>query len=148
MEGEVCEVLKQHTHPNIATYLSCQVSDGIITGICFAKYDNTLMELVNPGSFTKTKPSAVRQNTRDCRYVFGGLGKAIRHLYSLGLVHNDINPGNIMLNGDVPVIIDFESCRRKGESLEGIGCTYEWHDQEVQVSLPQNDLNALKEIRI
>ena len=53
-----------------------------------------------------------------------------------------------MLNGDVPAIIDFESCRRKGESLEGVGRTYEWYDEEVQMSLPQNDLDALKEMRI
>ncbi|KAJ2894094.1 uncharacterized protein MKZ38_007933 [Zalerion maritima] len=148
MEVEVCEILKRHPHPNIATYLGCQVSDGRITGICFAKYDSTLMQLVNPGSFTKRKSRSIRQNTRDYRYVLGGLERAVRHLHSLGLIHNDINPSNIMLDGDVPVIIDFESCRRKGESLEGVGRTYEWYDEEVQISLPQNDLHALKEICI
>jgi serine/threonine protein kinase len=148
MELEVCEILKRHPHPNIATYLGCQVSDGRIIGICFSKYDSTLMQLVNPGSFMKRKSRSIRQNTRDYRYVLGGLERAIRHLHSLGIIHNDINPSNVMLNGNVPVIIDFDSCRREGESLEGVGRTYEWYDEGVQISLPQNDLDALKEIRI
>lgn len=32
-EARVCEILVQHPHPNIATYLGCQVSDGRITGL-------------------------------------------------------------------------------------------------------------------
>jgi serine/threonine protein kinase len=75
------------------------------------------------------------------------LESTIGHLHSLELIHNDINPSNIMLDGNGPAIIDFGSCRRKGESLEGVGRTYEWYDEGVQISLPQNDLDALKEIR-
>lgn len=52
-----------------------------------------------------------------------------------------------MLSGDRAVIIDFGSCRRVGETLEGVGSTYEWCDERVQLSLPQNDLDALEEIR-
>src|SRR6266566_2121582 len=96
-EAEVCEVLKRHPHPNIATYLGCQVSDGRIIGICFAKYHRTLMQTVNPS--------------------------------------------NIMLYNDTAVIIDFGSCRRQGEDLEGVGRTYEWYDEAVQVAIPENDFN-------
>lgn len=53
-----------------------------------------------------------------------------------------------MLDGDVPIIIDFGACRREGESLEDVGRTYEWHDDAVKISVPSNDLDALEEIRI
>lgn len=53
-----------------------------------------------------------------------------------------------MLKGNVPVIIDFGSCQKEGESLKGIGRTYEWFDGTVQSSLCKNDFDALEEIRI
>lgn len=46
-EAEICELLRQNPHPNIAEYIGCQVADGKITSICFAKYDQTLMQVVN-----------------------------------------------------------------------------------------------------
>ncbi|KAL2190332.1 hypothetical protein L209DRAFT_770246 [Thermothelomyces heterothallicus CBS 203.75] len=118
-EAAVCEFLKLHPHPNIATYLGCQVSDGRITGLCF-----------------------------DYSSLLAGIESGIKHLHALGLVHNDINPSNIMLDGDEAVIIAFGSCRPAGESLEGVGRTYEWYDEQVETALPQNDLDALEEIRI
>jgi hypothetical protein len=49
-----------------------------------------------------------------------GILAGIHHLHSLGLVHNDITPSNIMFEGDgTPVLIDFDSCRKVGESLHG-----------------------------
>ncbi|PUU81532.1 hypothetical protein B9Z19DRAFT_1076734 [Tuber borchii] len=50
--------------------------------------------------------------------VLRGIQEGIRHLHSLGLVHCDIKPANIVMNhGDTPVIVDFDSCRHKGEKL-------------------------------
>lgn len=43
-----------------------------------------------------------------------------------------------------PVIIDFGSCR---QSLQRVGRTYEWYDRSVQQSIPENDWDALGEIR-
>jgi serine/threonine protein kinase len=43
-----------------------------------------------------------------------------RHLHSLGLAHNDLNPTNIAVDGDDdPILLDFGSCRRFGEHLSG-----------------------------
>jgi hypothetical protein len=53
-----------------------------------------------------------------------------------------------MVADDRAVIIDFGSCRKIGESLENVGRTYEWYDEKIQQSLPENDLAALEEIRI
>jgi Protein kinase domain len=146
-EATVCELLIKHRHPNIAAYFGCQVSDGRIIGLCFARYQRTLMQEVNPIGLMKRESRAMRcRNTKDYSGVLAGIESGIRHLHSLGLVHNDINPSNIMLDGDQAIIIDFGSCRPVGESLQGVGRTYEWYDEAVQKSVPENDLNALKEI--
>ncbi|GJC92798.1 serine/threonine-protein kinase [Colletotrichum higginsianum] len=146
-EIQVCELLKQNSHPNIARYLGCQVLDGRIVGICFAKYEKTLMEAVNPHSFMKRKFSTTRQGVSNYSQQLDGIKDGIKHLHSLELVHNDLNPSNIMIDGSTWIIIDFGSCRYKGESLDGVGRTYEWFDEAVHSSLPQNDLDALREIR-
>ncbi|KFH43505.1 hypothetical protein ACRE_057380 [Hapsidospora chrysogenum ATCC 11550] len=150
-EAAVCELLKQHPHPNIASYLGCQVSDGRITGLCFAGYPHTLMQEVNPQNHMKRKArSEFRdRNTdrKDYRIALAGVERGLKHLHSLGLVHNDINPRKIMLNADDGVITGFGSCRRLGESLKGVSRGHEWHDEQVKTALPQNDLDALEEIR-
>lgn len=147
-EAGVCELLKQHPHPNIASYLGCQVSDGRITGLCFAAYPHTLMQEVNPQSHMKRKARSEFQGRKDYSRELARIKSGLEHLHALGLVHNDINPMNIMLDGDKAVIIDFGSCRRVGESLEDVGRTYEWYDGQVKTALPQNDLDALEEICI
>lgn len=147
-EVETCELLKRHPHPNIVPYFGCQVSDNRITGVCFTKYQYTLMQRVNPLKLMKRKLRSAHHEKEDYSRILGGIESGIKHLHSLGLIHNDINPSNIMLDGEEAIIIDFDSCRRQGESLENVGRTYEWYDEKVQVSLPQNDLDALEEIRI
>ncbi|KAK0701102.1 hypothetical protein B0T21DRAFT_134482 [Apiosordaria backusii] len=147
LEAAVCELLTRHPHPNIATYLGCQVSDGRITGLCFARYQRTLMKEVNPRRLMKRNLRSDRQGRKDYSSVLAGVESGVRHLHALGLVHNDINPTNIMLDGDKAIIIDFGSCRRIGESLEGVGRTYEWYDEQVNTAALQNDLDALDEIR-
>ena len=147
MEAEICEILKKYPHPNIATYLGCQVSDGRITGLCFAKYQYTLMQEVNPENLTKRQSRRSRQSIKNYSDMIAGIDSGLRHLHSLGLVHNDINPRNIMFNGDKAVIIDFDSCRRIGEDLENVGRTYEWYDEATKLSAIENDLSALEEIR-
>lgn len=148
-EVQVCEVLKRHPHPNVAPYLGCEVSQERITGICFPRYRQTLMQVVNPDGLSKRDAKLLPgDNTRDWSHILAGIESGIRHLHSLGIVHNDINPSNIMMDGDTPVIIDFGSCRRVGQTLTEVGRTYEWHNEKVRVSLRKNDMDALEEIRI
>lgn len=147
-EAYICELLMEQRHPNIASYLGCQVSNGRVTGLCFVRYKHTLMQVVNPKNFMKRTSRATRQTAKDYSTVLAGIESGIRHLHSLGLVHNDINPSNIMLDGDQAVIVDFGSCRPVGESLQGVGRTYEWYDEKVKQSIPENDLCALEEIQI
>jgi serine/threonine protein kinase len=147
-EVRICELMKQNPHPNIARYLGCQVTEEKIDGICFPRYGQTLMQAVNPRSFMKRKLSETRQGLGEYSPMLEYLEDGVKHLHSLGLVHNDINPSNIMIDGKWPVIIDFGSCRHVGESLDDVGRTYEWFDETVQTSLFKNDLDALHEIRI
>jgi hypothetical protein len=95
-EAEVCEILKLHLYPSIAQYLGCRVRDGRITGICFAKYSDTPMQRVNPKSRMKRAfiyDGRALKNPSDC---LRAVERGIRHLYSPGLVYNDINSSNIM----------------------------------------------------
>lgn len=80
-----------------------------------------------------------------------GIRAGIQHLHSLGLIHNDINPANVMFDGDgIPVVIDFDSCRGVGEGLRGTETkrTHQWHDPRVDVALEKNDLDAWEELRV
>ena len=77
-----------------------------------------------------------------------GVEKGIRHLYNLGLVHNDLNPANIMFDGAYrPVVIDFNACSPEGYDLRMIGRTYEWYNENTRYAHPDDDLAAIHEIQ-
>ncbi|KAF9893183.1 hypothetical protein FE257_011606 [Aspergillus nanangensis] len=149
-EVRTCEFLRKHPHPNIAVYHGCEVNGDRITGLCFTRYDQTLLERVNPGHYNKRHFSLEMRSKADPRNAsqwFNQIEGGIRHLHSLGIVHNDINPSNIMFDGDIPILIDFGSCRPEGSSLCSVGRTYEWYDDTVREATPSNDLDALQEMR-
>jgi serine/threonine protein kinase len=80
-----------------------------------------------------------------------GVLDGIQHLHSLDIVHNDINPANIMFDKDgTLVLIDFDSCRYIGETLSSTKTkrTHQRHDPSVDVSLEKNDRDAFQELRI
>ncbi|KAJ5654638.1 hypothetical protein N7490_001641 [Penicillium lividum] len=109
-EAKICEVLIKNPHENIARYHGCVVKDGRITGLCFEKYAQQLMD---------------RQNTEHqvdidscCHQIEAGL----KHLHFLNLVHNDIRDSNVMFktkHGEEVVIIDFDACAIQGLPIEG-----------------------------
>lgn len=135
-EAEVCEILRTSPHPNVAKYYGCIVHDGRITGLCFARYGSNLLETVK-----STRPVDVD------RWV-NQISQGISHLHSLGLVHCDINPKNVVLDGDTLVIIDFDSCRKEGERLGMKAGTRGWTDESFTVANRQNDYYGLAKIRM
>ncbi|KAF5128405.1 Serine/threonine-protein kinase/endoribonuclease IRE1 [Metarhizium anisopliae] len=148
-EIEVCEVLLNNPHPNVATYLGCKALGDRLDGICFELYPQNLMSMLNPGSLNKKELLESRHCSLEVaeKYILG-IEAGIRHLHSLGYVHNDINPMNIMISGEgVPVIIDFDSCVKVDESVENLKRTYGWYDKDEKLARESNDLNALREIR-
>lgn len=105
-EVEVCEVLRRNPHPNIAQYLGCITKNSRITGLCFVKYSMNLSQRLR-----KATPF-------DRVLCLQGIESGIKHMHTLGLIHNDINPSTVMRDGrDNPVIIDFDSCQREGAQL-------------------------------
>jgi serine/threonine protein kinase len=149
-EIEVCELLKRHPHRNVAFYYGCEVTRGRVSGICFKSYTSTLAERVNPKCLCKSDflsrgrlhVDAIIERSLD------GILAGIHHLHSLGIIHNDINPSNVMFEDDgTPVIIDFDSCREIGESLHQTKRTHGWHDPAVQTALEKNDLDAFRELK-
>jgi serine/threonine protein kinase len=135
-EVEACEVLRRHPHPNIATYLGCTVKDGRITGLAFAKYPLTLSQMVRDGlPFDKER-------------CLSGIESGLRHMHSLGLIHNDLNPANVMVDGDTAVIIDFDSCKREGDKLGSKAGTDGWTLDGQEYARRENDWHSLSKIRV
>lgn len=150
-EVETCELLKRNPHPHVSPYFGCTAVRGRVSGLCFKKHQQTLSDMVNPRGLSKAaflESDERRQFITDSfKQAFDGLRGAIHHLHCLGIIHNDITPANIMVDEDGTfVLIDFDSCRRKGELLDNTKRTYGWHDRKAQVSLEENDWNAYTEL--
>jgi hypothetical protein len=134
-EAEVCEVLKRNPHPNIAQYYGCLVEAERIIGLCFVKYNSTISKRLIGSSLAEREA------------CMEGIERGVFHLHQLGLIQNDLNQSNIMMDGDVPVIIDFDSCRRKGERLGYKAGTDNWELKGAEFAEPENDLYSLAKIR-
>ncbi|KAI0454716.1 hypothetical protein F5B21DRAFT_503963 [Xylaria acuta] len=132
-EVEACEILIKHPHPNVARYLGCIINDGKIKGLGFDKYPITLDKMLKDETpFDKDR-------------CIRGIEAGVQHMHGLGLVHNDLNPANIMMDGDNPIIIDFDSCKPEGEKLLK-GGTPDWSTEEWY-SKRSNDHYGLSKIR-
>lgn len=155
-EVETCELLRQHPHPNISPYSGCVELRGRVSGLCFKKHQQTLYERYNPRALNKV---AFLESDDRRRWVGvdGNLAlqraaerllDAIKHLHALGIIHNDITPANVMLDGDgTLVLIDFDSCRGRGASLGNTKRTYGWHDPNTKIATEENDLQAYAELQ-
>lgn len=133
-EVKVCEIIKKNPHPNIVQYLGCLVDDGRITGICLKNYPTSLTEKLVNCDITQRKS------------YYDGVVTGVRHLHKLGLIHNDLCPQNIMMDGETPVIIDFDSCRPTGERLGRKIGTPGWEMEGSVWAREENDLYSLKKL--
>lgn len=117
-ESEINEILRQHPHPNIAQYYGCVVENGRFGGLCLQGYSSTCKQRAerraSKGQDGSGEPAL---SETEKRRLMQGIRDGVTHLHRLGLVHNDLNPSNIMLEDGVAVIIDFDSCRRQGEPM-------------------------------
>ncbi|KAK7990364.1 hypothetical protein PG990_014644 [Apiospora arundinis] len=134
-EIRACEILKDRPHPNIASYLGCLIKDGKVRGLCFVKYTMTLTQRLR-----MPKPL-------DSHRCLQGIREGVKHLHQQGLIHDDLNPANIIVDeDDNPIIIDFDSCKREGEKLGLKAGTEGWTLDASQTAAPENDLYALERI--
>ncbi|KAG6122372.1 hypothetical protein E4U13_002530 [Claviceps humidiphila] len=135
-EIEALELLRKHPHPNIVEYRGCVVTDGRVSGLCLAKYKETLEERMKVGT------------PFDKDIFLDGIERGIRHLHSLDIVHNDINPSNIMLDElDRPVIIDFDGWQKNGQKLGTKKGTPGWRIEGAKYVRFENDFYGLSKIR-
>lgn len=136
-EVEILELLKTQPHPNLVKYHGCTLRNGRITGIALERHEVLLLY--------RYEDRPLPFDTAAC---IDGIRSGVRHLHSLGLAHNDLNPMNILLDkNDVPIIIDFGSCRKFGEQLVSAG-TPGWIDEEYIISARENDYAALHKIDV
>lgn len=134
-EVEACEILRRNPHPNIAQYLGCVSRDGRIRGLCFVRYSMTLLQRLKD-----TTPF-------DKALCLQGIQSGISHMHELGLIHNDLNLSNIMMDGDNPVIIDFDSCKPEGDKLGLKAGTVGWAMDDLVYAKRENDFYSLSKIR-
>jgi serine/threonine protein kinase len=135
-EARVCEILRKSPHPNIAKYYGCIVYNSRIMGLCFANYGMNLLEMVNNDS---------RPVSTD--FLMSQICSGVSHLHSLGLVHCDINPMNVVMDKGTPIIVDFDSCQKEGESFGIKGGTRGWTDEQFTVARREIDYYGISMIR-
>jgi serine/threonine protein kinase len=139
-EIQAMEFLAEHPHPNIVRYHGCLVRRGCITGLVLDRYTHDLMGYMKYGVGTLNKESFME-----------ALESAINHIHSLGWAHNDLNPGNVMINDlGMPILIDFGSSHPIGNKLSTSRGTEGWIDEEIKnytLSEKRHDIYALCKIR-
>jgi hypothetical protein len=81
----------------MADYNGCQIRDGRIIGSCLVKHPETIHYRLNPHKISegRFRYTTAKHPLKDREGFLSGGESGIRHLHSLDLVHNDINPSNI-----------------------------------------------------
>ncbi|KAL4061768.1 kinase-like domain-containing protein [Scleroderma citrinum] len=114
-DATMYETLRRSPHKNIAVYYGC-VREGNhhFSGICMKRYRITLFEVMHAHmNEQKLNPERISE-------IIEGVHAGLRHIHSLGYVHNDVTPTNIMIDEDGhPVLIDFDACRKLGDVTKG-----------------------------
>nr|CEG04788.1 unnamed protein product [Fusarium clavum]CEG05828.1 unnamed protein product [Fusarium clavum] len=136
-ETLIMERLAKNPHPNIIHYKGCRVKRGRITGIVVNKYEKSLEQFIKTAELKDL----------DIDSFLSDINSAVDHLHSLGLAHNDINPGNIMVGEkNKPVLIDFGSCQPFGKLLQTFG-TPGWFEEDFWRSEQIHDIFALEKLK-
>ena len=130
------EILRRNPHLNIVVYHGAIVARGRIVGLNFDRLSETLED--------RLKDPRRRIDANSC---MNDIIAAVKRLHSLGLAHNDVKPGNIMLDAnDTAVLIDFGSCQPFGNALITAG-SRDWIDEEYFTSAQKHDEIAIGKIR-
>lgn len=138
-EAQTMQFLSEHPHPHIIRYHGCLVKRGYITGLVLDRHPSDLETYLKNGLGSMHKEPFME-----------ALESAIYHLHSLGWAHNDLNPGNILVDASgMPVLIDFDSCLEIGQKLPTRG-TEGWRDVDIEeytTSDMKHDIFALEKLR-
>lgn len=114
---------------NFAQDHGCLVKDGRITEPCFVSYSCDLETVLKEG---KDMPEAEKLG------LIKAIEDGVRNLQQLGWARNNFNPSNIRMDGEIPVIIDFDSARPIGETLGEKAGTLGWELEGAEISQLEN----------
>jgi serine/threonine protein kinase len=139
VEAEVLQILSEHSHPNILGYHGCLVRRGRITGLVVDKCHDTLRGYVENGTGKIDQAAFMK-----------ALESAVQHMHSLGLAHNDLNPGSVMVNeAGMPVVTDFGTANKIGQALGSSRGSKGWIEGDTKdytKSEKDHDIFALRKI--
>ena len=135
-EAQMCERTKRSPHPNVAEYFGCLLDEhDSISGLCFKRYNRTLHQMVeNSEEF-------------DRHMCLSSVKAGIEHLHSLGIIHCDINPHNIISDTSSFVIGDFDSCALEGDKLGMKAGTDGWTNEDFELAQRENDWFGFAKIK-
>lgn len=130
-EIQILETLG-NSHPSICEYVGCYVKGGFVKGVYLKRYSKTLRECIDEGI------------KLDRLKVLSQLSSALSYIHSMGLVHDDVNPSNVMIDDECnALLVDFDSCKRSGLSRNGIKSgTMDWDLESEECSI-KNDIYCL-----
>ncbi|KAI0089938.1 hypothetical protein BDY19DRAFT_93568 [Irpex rosettiformis] len=121
-------------HPNICPFYGCVRDGNRATGLVLKKI---LHEL--PDKWCYVEP----QRATPKLVILKGVKRGLDHLHNLGIIHNDINKANILLDDNLcPVIVDFNTALSEGEARGEHQGTPGWF-RKNRVSRKENDTFAL-----
>lgn len=133
-EIAIFERLAEHPHPNVCPYYGVVREGDYIVGIALRRFPADLGEL------------AIEKKPIDGYRVLSSIKSGIDHLHYLGLVHNDLNPGNVMVDADGnAVLIDFGLTAEEGSAKNPHFGTPSWFRPSA-VSRKDDDYFALGKI--
>ena len=134
-EVKIFEILLKNPHRNIVRYHGCIVKHGRITGLALDRYPTNLDIRMADQSRPFGKDLCMER-----------IKSAIDHMHDLQFAHNDLNPSNILVDGEDEVFIaDLGSCRPFGAALITTG-TVGWIDEGFTISERHHDQAALEKI--
>ncbi|CAH0020528.1 unnamed protein product [Clonostachys rhizophaga] len=137
-ETLIMEQLYKSPHPSFVQYLGCRVKRGRITAIWLERLELSLNQYVNTPEF----------NQLDKDKFVDDIESAVNHLHALGLAHNYINPNNIMIKGNKPILVGFGSCQPCGENLDSLDSPGLYENIKVSsTSEKENDILSLNNLR-
>ncbi|KAF1348946.1 hypothetical protein BDV97DRAFT_195281 [Delphinella strobiligena] len=123
-EALVCERIANNPHQNLANYLGAQVINGRISGLCFERYENSLLD--KSGCSSNQERARIILPEEEREEIMDQITEGLAHLASFGLIHTCITPSKIMFQRQVEneresfvvKIVGFDCCRERGTELK------------------------------